>query len=139
MERCSLITISNRIDNVTSGETAAAGGDNLAKYVTKTVELQSTSDGIKLIMDLHRPNNTFIDVYYKTGNNLSTFDTGAWVLATNDLSVVSFSDGYNYNETVYTITPAATFTLFAIKIVMRSTNTADIPKVQQLRAIALQV
>jgi len=139
MERCSLITISNRIDNVTSGETAAAGGANLAKYVTKTVELQSTSDGIKLIMDLHRPNNTFIDVYYKTGNNLSTFDTGAWVLATNDLSVVSFSDGYNYNETVYTITPAATFTLFAIKIVMRSTNTADIPKVQQLRAIALQV
>ena len=61
------------------------------------------------------------------------------MLATNDLSVVSFSDGYNYNETVYTITPAATFTLFAIKIVMRSTNTADIPKVQQLRAIALQV
>ena len=139
MERCSLITISNRIDNVTSGETAAAGGDNLAKYVTKTVELQSTSDGIKLIMDLHRPNNTFIDVYHKTGNTASTFDTEGWVLALNDDSVVSFSDGYNYNETVYTITPAATFTLFAIKIVMRSTNTADIPKVQQLRAIALQV
>ena len=139
MERCSLITISNRIDNVTTGETAAAGGANLAKYVTKTVELQNSSDGIKLIMDLHRPNNTFIDVYHKTGNTLATFDTEAWVLSTNDDSVVSFSDGYEYNETVYTITPAATFTLFAVKIVMRSTNTSDIPKVQQLRAIALQV
>ena len=139
MERCSLITISNRIDNVTTGETASTGGANLAKYLTKTVELQSTSDGIKLIMDLHRPNNTFIDVYHKTGNNLGTFDAESWVLATNDLSVVAFSDGGEYNETVYTITPAATFTLFSIKIVMRSTNTSDIPKVQQLRAIALQV
>ena len=139
MERCSLITISNRIDNVTTGETASTGGANLAKYVTKTVELQNTSDGIKLIMDLHRPNNTFIDVYHKTGNNLGTFDAESWVLATNDLSVVAFSDGGEYNETVYTITPAATFTLFSIKIVMRSTNTSDIPKVQQLRAIALQV
>jgi len=139
MERCSLITIGNRIDNVTSGEDTAAGGANLAKYVTKTVELQNDSDGIKLIMDLHRPNNTFIDVYHKTGNNLADFDTESWVLATNDETTVAFSDGYEFNETVYTITPAATFTLFAIKIVMRSTNTSDIPMVQQLRAIALQV
>ena len=137
MERCSVIAISNRIDNVTTGETA--DGANLAKYVTKIVELQNTSDGIKLIMDLHRPNNTFIDVYHKTGNTLSDFDAESWVLATNDLNVVSFSDGGEYNETVYTITPAATFTLFAIKIVLRSNNTSDIPKVQQLRAIALQV
>ena len=115
-----------------------SAGTNEAKYVTKIVELVNTSDGIKLIVDLNRPNNTFIDVYHKTGTTLSTFDSEPWVLAPNDLSVVSFTDGYNYNETVYTITPSAAFTLFSMKIVMRSTNTSDIPKVQQLRAIALQ-
>ena len=91
-----------------------------------------------MIADLNRPNNTFIDVYHKTGTTLSTFDSEPWVLATNDLSVVSFSDGYNYNETIYTIATSSAFTLFAIKIVMRSTNTSDIPKIKQLRAIALQ-
>ena len=115
-----------------------SAGTNEAKYVTKIVELVNTSDGIKLIVDLNRPNNTFIDVYHKTGTTLSTFDSEPWVLAPNDLSVVSFTDGYNYNETVYTITPSSAFTLFSMKIVMRSTNTSDIPKVQQLRAIALQ-
>ena len=115
-----------------------SAGTNEAKYVTKIVELVNTSDGIKLIVDLNRPNNTFIDVYHKTGTTLSTFDSEPWVLAPNDLSVVSFTDGYNYNETVYTITPSSAFTLFSMKIVMRSTNTSDIPKIQQLRAIALQ-
>ena len=115
-----------------------SAGTNEAKYVTKTVELLNTSDAIKFIADIQRPNNTFVDVYHKTGTTLSTFDSEPWVLATNDLSVVSFSDGYNYNETVYNITPSSAFTLFAIKIVMRSTNTSDIPKIQQLRAIALQ-
>ena len=115
-----------------------SAGTNEAKYITKTVELLNTSDGIKFLADIHRPNNTFVDVYHKTGNTLSTFDSEPWVLTTNDLTNVTFSDGYNYNETVYNIAPSSAFTLFAIKIVMRSTNTSDIPKIQQLRAIALQ-
>ena len=49
MERCSLITIGNRIDNSSAvAETNARKGSNLAKYVTKTVELNDTSDGLKV-------------------------------------------------------------------------------------------
>jgi hypothetical protein len=141
MERSSVITISNRIDNNAGGvaETDASLGSNLAKYVTKTVELADTSDQIKVYVDLNRPNGTFIDLYYKSGNNLATFDAASWVLQTNDLTEVAFSDGSSYEETVYTIDPTDTFTLFAIKIVMRSTGTSYIPKIQQLRAIACKV
>jgi len=141
MERSSVIAISNRIDNNAGGvaETDASLGSNLAKYVTKTVELADTSDEIKVYVDLNRPNGTFIDLYYKAGNNLATFDAQNWVLQTNDLTDVAFSDGSSYEETTYTVTPTDTFTLFAIKIVMRSTGTSYIPKIQQLRAIACKV
>ena len=142
MERCSVITIGNRIDGGIStaiAETNASTGSSLAKYVTKTIELQDTSDGIKVYLDINRPNGTFVDVYHKTGNTAGTFDTESWVLATPDNSYVDFSDGSTFSETVYTITPAASFTIFAMKIVMRSTGTSYIPKIQDLRAIALKV
>jgi hypothetical protein len=141
MERCSLITISNRIDNVTSGETAATGGANLAKYLTKTVQLNDNSDTIKIYLDVNRPNGSFVDLYYKSGNTAGTFNEGLWVAATpsSNNGVVEYSDGTTYAETIWDITPAATFTIFAIKIVMRSTGTNIIPKMQALRAIALRV
>jgi len=116
-------------------------GTNLAKYVTKTIELNDTSDGIKVYLDINRPNGSFVDLYYKTGNTAATFDTESWVAATptGNNGVVAFSDGTTYDETAYDITPAATFTIFAVKIVMRSTGTSFVPKCQDLRAIALKV
>jgi hypothetical protein len=143
LERCSAITISNRIDNNAGAvaETTASTGSNLAKYVTKTIELQDTSDEIKVYLDINRPNNSFVDLYYKTGNTAATFDTESWVLQApaENSGQVAFSDGTTYDETVYNIAPTATFTIFAIKIVMRSTGTSYIPKCQDLRAIALKV
>ena len=143
LERCSVITISNRLDNNAGAvaETDATAGSNLAKYVTKIIELQDSSDGIKVYLDINRPNGSFVDLYYKTGNTAGTFDTGAWVAATptGNNGAVAYSDGTTFDETAYTITPAATFTLFAIKIVFRSTGTSYVPTCQGLRAIALKV
>ena len=82
-----------------------------------------------------------MDLYYKTGNTAGTFDTESWVAATptSNGGVVAYSDGTTYNETEYNITPTATFTIFAVKIVMRSTGTSYVPKCQDLRAIALKI
>ena len=142
MQRASLITVSNRIDNSTAvAETDPSKGSNLAKYVTKTVELNETSDTLKIYLDVNRPSNTFVDLYYKVGNTAGTFDAGSWVAATPSTNngQVAYSDGTTYDETQYEITPAANFTIFAIKIVMRSTGTSFIPKCQDLRVIALRV
>jgi len=141
LERCSVITVGNRIDNNDGAvaETDPSKGSTLAKYVTKTVELQDTSDGIKVFLDINRPNNTFVDVYYKTGNTAGTFDAESWILTTPP-NGVSFSDGFTFDETTYTITPVADFTIFALKIVMRSASgTSNFPSCQGLRAIALKV
>ena len=141
MERCSLITIGNRIDNSTVvAETLASTGSNLAKYVTKTIELNDSSDGIKIYLDINRPNGSFVDVYHKTNNTAGTFDTGSWVAMTPDGNngQVAYSDGTTYNETSFNAT-VAPFTVFAIKIVMRSNSTSTVPMCQDLRAIALRV
>ena len=143
MERCSLITVGNRIDNVTSGETNASTGANLAKYVTKTIELNDSSDALKVYLDVNRPNGSFVDLYYKTGNTAATFDTGSWVLGTpsSNNGVVAYSDGTEYHETTWdlgTTTALDAFTIFAVKIVFRSTSTSTIPMCQDLRVIALR-
>ena len=142
LERCSLITIGNRIDNSSAvAETNASKGSNLAKYVTKTVELNDSSDTLRILLDINRPNGSFVDVYYKIGNTAGTFDAESWVAATptGNNGAVAFSDGDTYNETEYNVSSANSFTIFAVKIVMRSGSTSTVPMCQDLRVIALRV
>jgi hypothetical protein len=141
MERCSIITIGNRIDNSTAvAETDPSKGTNLAKYVTKTIELNDSSDALKIYLDINRPNGSFVDVYYKIGNTAGTFDAVSWVAMTpeGNSGQVKYSDGTTYEETAYEST-VAPFSIFAIKIVMRSSGTSVVPMCQDLRAIALKV
>jgi len=142
MERASMITVSNRIDNSSAvAETDASLGSNLAKYVTKTIELHESSDTLKIYLDINRPNGSFVDVYYKAGNTAGTFNALSWIAAapTTNNGQVAYSDGTTYDETIYDIIPAGPFTVFAIKIVMRSSGTSVVPMCQDLRAIALRV
>ncbi len=93
-----------------------------------------------MYVEMNRATGTFVDLYYKSGNTAGTFDTNAWVLAPpTNAAGVAFSDGTSFDETIYTIAPTVEFTIFALKIVMRSTGTSNIPKIQDLRAIALKV
>jgi hypothetical protein len=150
MDRCSAITISNRIDkpaasaaagyNVVANyaaETDASNGSVLAKYITKTVKLDETSDQIKVYLDVNRPSFTDVHVYHKTGSESTTFDSTSWVLINPTTGTVPYSDSGEFSEMEYTI-DVADFTMFAIKIVFTSQTTAKVPSAQSLRAIALQ-
>jgi hypothetical protein len=149
LERCSVITVANRIDNsastVTDGfnvvdgftaETDPSDGSALAKYITKNVKLAEAADGVRLYLDVSRPSQTFVDVYYRVSDSDDTIDSNNWVLATPDESI-PFNDAGNYNETVYEIDPPGIFTVFALKIVMRSREQARVPTIKNLRAIAV--
>jgi hypothetical protein len=151
MDRCSAITISNRIDNpastVTAGhnvvanyfaETDAYKGSVLSKYVTKTVQLDDSSDQIKVYLDVNRPSFTNVELYYKSSSESTTFDALAWTLINPAAGAVPYSDAGAYSEMEYTIDTASDFTLFALKIVFTSQTTAKVPSARSLRAIALQ-
>ena len=100
LDRCSVITIANRIDrpigSATSGynlvddyhaETDPSRGSAQAKYVTKTVELVEESTELRIWMDVHRPTQTHVSVYVKAGTNVNDIDENIdWLLLspTND-------------------------------------------------------
>ena len=147
VSRCSLIAISNIVDaNTDTVETDKSSGSALAKYLTKTVQLDSESNILKVFLDTNRPQATGIDVYYKVGSDAGLFDDNAYVAMTPTAetgSAVPYSDDPNiYKEVEYSHdfsgdSPATQFTMFAIKIVFTSTTTAKVPSVRNLRAIAL--
>jgi hypothetical protein len=143
-----------------SGETSASGGPALAKYVTKKVVLDAGFDSgdLNVYLTAYRPVNTDIHVYYKILNrqDTQTFESGSWQLMTKiNSSGVSFSQtrdnlyeyvfapgtsGTDQGYISYTSTTGqvyTTFSQFAIKIVLTTTDNTAVPFVNDLRALAL--
>ena len=88
-------------------------------------------------MDVNRPSSTSVEVYYRVSDNEEAIDTINWTLA-NPEEPIPFDDSYEYSETEFVIDPPGVFTVFAVKIVMKSSNSSRVPTVKDLRVIALQ-
>jgi len=150
LERASIFTIANRIDNpvatATPGynvvddfydETDPVLGSSKAKYLTKNVKLADAADGVRIFMDVNRPSSSSVDVYYRVSDNEESIDGLNWIHAVPE-EPIPFDDAYGYNESEFIIDPPGVFTVFAVKIVMKSSNSSRVPTVKDLRVIALQ-
>lgn len=135
-ERLSLICISNRINNSLNNETNAASGDSIARYVTKRVNLETAANGLRVYFNAIRPNNAAIQVYAKIKYEgvQTDFDTLGYTLMTAD-SYPNFDDT-TLKEYSFNLKNLADFSIFAIKIVMVSSETSDVPVIKDFRAIA---
>jgi hypothetical protein len=163
LQRASIITIHNIIDNqdssATSGfnvpidfidETVAGFGSASAKHLTVPFVLSDPATGIKVLVDVNRPSGTNFDLYYRT------LPTGAdtviedvdWVLASkvepssNHNNLPTDNNANLFREYRYTIGgdyvgQLIPFSTYQIKIVMRSISSTNIPRFKALRTIAL--
>ena len=145
---------------IITGETSAGSGPALAKYVTKKVVLDSGFDSgdLNVYLTAYRPVNTDIQVYYKILNrsDTDTFESKPWKLMTKiNSSGSSFSetrnDNYEYvfapgtsgfadGYVTYTGSNGQTYTSFsqfAVKVILTTTDKTAVPYVTDLRAIAL--
>ena len=143
-----------------AGETSASGGPALVKYVTKKVVLDAGFDSgdINVYLTAYRPVNTDINVYYKilNRNDTQTFESGNWQLMTkinssdtlysqnrDDTHEYSFApgtSGVDQGYVTYTSSTGqiyTTFSQFAIKVVLTTTDNTAVPFVGDLRALAL--
>ncbi len=157
LERLSLVTIANRIDNPASTtvlgvsnavnsyipETTAVGGSALAKYITRKVELNDPATALKIFILANRPAAAGIALYYKVlakGSD-TNFESLPWILGTPDVAIPSTDDPSNFAEVEYTINEAQLvsleYTAFAVKIVFTSSNSSAIPTIRDFRAIAV--
>jgi len=143
---------------VVAGETSKRGGPAAARYISRRVTLNDGFDSgdIRVYLTAYKPKEAQIYVYVKllSSSDPETFDDKEWQLLTqlgnanfvstnsNDYRELVFAPGVNgvsenaisyiSNNVTYN-----TFRTFAVKIVMAGTNTADVPKIRDLRAIAL--
>jgi hypothetical protein len=143
------------------GETSQVGGPALTKYVTRPIQLAQGNDSgdLNVYLTAYRPPNTDINVYYKILNRNDTqgLNNSSWQLMTkinnsNTQFSLTRTDTYEYafapgtagvdvgyvnyvsSTTGQTYT---TFSQFAIKIVLTTTDNTFVPYVTDMRALAL--
>ena len=136
-----------------TGEERNSGGPISAKYISRRVTLKDGFDAsdLKIIINAYKPLGTDVHVYYKVKNSddPDDFDLKNYILMTQETSSGTISKGKeDIQEFIYQ-TPAETaaytsnsvryetFKTFAIKIALVADTTYDMPRVKDMRAIAL--
>lgn len=129
-------------------------GEEKARYITRRVNLAEGFDArdLKVYVSANRPPGTNIDVYYKvlaTGDKENFADKSWTRMPLNPDQVNTFAASarqfreYEYrtrnNVAEYSSNGVTydRFNTFAIKIVLRSSTTTVVPRLRNLRAIAL--
>ena len=160
-----LIGIQNRINNIDSSSslmydtqanfpntneqlstfvssTEARGDKNAAVYCTKKVVLSNPANAIHVFFDGYKSHDSNgvaseIEVYYKIvgpDSNMPFNDVG-WKEATIKNTVPA--DASDFKEHTYEIESLEDFNTFSVKIVLKSSNTSNVPFIENFRAIAL--
>lgn len=156
--KCSIIAIANDINNVTTNEDGN-NGLSASKYISRRVVLDDGQDAedLKVFLSNKIPTGCDVKVYgrFQNATDASNFDDLDWIeleLTNSPLDSAAKSGFVEYEYTIptanknagvleYTV-GGATFSgykTFAVKVVPLSTNSSVVPKVRELRAIALQV
>lgn len=145
---------------VINGETDASGGNGLARYITYPTTLAQGADSgdMRVYMTAYRPTGTNIHVYYKilAREDTQKFEDGNWqkmtlVESANKFSVTKNNfieyiaapgeSGVAANELQYTSKDTGvtydTFYKYAIKVVLSSSDSTSVPKLKDIRVLAL--
>ena len=156
LQRTSLTLIDNVIDNqdsaATSGfnvplefvaETEPTGGSTPAKHITKIITLGSSAVGLKIILAANRPKQANFKVYYRTASERDLIITKNWTEVITSTNNPPDDNPSTFREYEYLVGGKGgtmdAFLSYQLKIVMSSTNSARVPVIKDLRAIALSV
>lgn len=139
LQRTSLIMIKNIINNDSTDETLANDGNALARYMTRKVTLAPGFIGgtIKLYIDDFEYAESSIKIFAKTGYESDIFETKPWVEMTKVVTTKPNSNN-KFSENEYNIDVAAGFNIWAIKIVMLTSDTTKVPTCKNLRIVTLE-
>ncbi|SVA71939.1 uncharacterized protein METZ01_LOCUS124793, partial [marine metagenome] len=160
--RMTFIAVGNKLNKIDSsgdwypsGDFRASvepdGDNNACIYLTKKVTLENPATALKVFFAGHRHSSSTIKSYYKIlrTDDASEFDDLGYVAFNSDGSTDTPAQDAtgrdSFTQFVYTAgvtddgigTPLDDFISFQIKIVLQGTNTAEPPRIKDLRCIAL--
>lgn len=139
MNRLSLFTIQNIVGDggsASTGEAVSRGGSELARYITKKVELNEEADIATVYLNVNRPGASNVLLFYRAlpGGSGSSIEDVAFTLASPVDGDIPINER-GFEEVRYDIDPTGSFGTIQFKIVLTSTNSSAVPKIKDLRAI----
>ena len=118
-------------------EEAAFDGSVYSKYITRQVDFINPCTAFKFIVDTIKPDEAAINFYYKTSEVGDTIELKDKEYRPINNVVVRTSFAGEYYETAQLVEGLAQFDAIAFKITFTSTDSAKIPKIRNLRVVAL--
>ena len=122
----------------------AIEGSALAAHITKPVKLVNGATGIKVLFGGHREVGADFDLYFRTTRTGTDSDISEhpFTLQTVDTEVPNDTNKEMFHEYQYTIggdfaKDLPEFDQYQLKLVMRSTNSSNVPRIKDLRTIAV--
>ena len=130
-ERLGIIAISNRVTNI------PATGE--ASYLIRRITLNDGAIALKTYLTAVRPESSTITVYYKALpiGDITPFEDLAWTEMTLTPAVTFSANDLDSREYIFEADGISEFVTFAIKIVLTSTNSSQVPQIFDMRTIAL--
>ena len=163
----SIFAIGNRLGNVQSAadvytptgqasnyrdHTTPAGDSCTTSYITKPVQLETDATALKMFLDVHKPPSATVKVLFRTlpvegedditqlpfkfFNGTGLPDTGVATNATDRYDFIEY--GYTAGKNDFGIgSELQPFQQFQFKVVLQGTDSAECPRIMNLRGIAL--
>lgn len=117
-------------------EIAPTGGTAESKYQTTAIALATPATGLQIMFSAVIPPASDIHVYYRVlnGSSNTKITDRVWVPVTMNYTK---SQDNHFVEQQYTINALSNFNIAQFKIVMTTTDTTQVPKISDFRAICL--
>ena len=122
-----------------TAENAPSESSTYSKYVTKRVNLADHSNYLRVKFAANIPADATIEVWYKTnivGSN-TAFENAAYNQMAVDSAIPTSSNQENrFYDASYSLDNLVAFDAVQIKLVMKSSNSSQIPRIKDLRVLA---
>jgi hypothetical protein len=135
-----LVTENDFNDPTQNSEVLSGEGNAAAKYKSPINVLDTAYDSMSIFVTANCPAPAAMDVYIRTSTDSVTHIDRNWqwvpVNGVFGTAFVQSSDKYVTNEWFFQHNANEPFTVYDVKIVMRSTNNSVVPKIYGIRTIA---
>ena len=165
-QRVSAILTNNRVNSVVSNYAtdnrvkSIIDDPTACQYVTKELQIENSATSIKIILSGHVNSDANIRAFYAVGNdggfepiftpfpgynNLNSRGEIITAQSSDGLSdslvtpasQYGFGDNANFKEYTFTVDKLPSFRYYRIKLLLTSTSQVFVPKVKDLRVMAL--
>ena len=132
-------------------EITSKNSSSVAKYITKEVAIANPATAIDVHLTINVRNLEDVEVLYKfkKASSQENFEDIDWIyfndngqpdkleIATPENTISSIIEKQeSYQDITYSVADLPEFSSFAVKIVMKGTDPAYVPKIQDIRAVA---